>query len=284
MLFPKDFLIEIARSDQWETSGPLARTSKEILCLFTDPNILREIMESVKIRQRPLFKWMLLALPSCYFTIPSEKRRGIDSLLSSMLVDSTPYLSPDIPSGSQFICGDMVCQHVYEKKWASSIDIYAPCEYTKNGCYISQDIMFTIYATETQNPERVIESFDISIVQQGILGTDYFLTPLAFYTQCWQEIVVTPDYSKLKSPGDINDHETWNHTFWDYTVIHVTSHEKSDLPFHNCKACAYMRKLTMQITFLMSWTEKVCQYKERFESFSIVYCKPPPICNINVIP
>lgn len=222
-------------------------------------------------RQRPLFKWLLLALPSCYFTIPSEKQRGI----STLLVNNMTYLLPYILSGSQFVSGGMVCQHVYGKKWRSDIDIYINCEYIEGRRYTYQGNLLDIHVTDTQNLERVIENFDLSIVQQGILGGDYFLTPLAFYTQCWHEIVVIPNESNIQYTipklDDNNGPSIENRTLWQYINLHRELHEQNNCAYHKCEKCARVQWMPE----LIMWKERVRRYNERFKSFSIVYCKSP---------
>lgn len=233
-------------------------------------------MESVKSRECPLFKWMRFALPSCYFNLNGRHGDGNLSLIPDMVVDGTGHLLHDIPSDEQFVSGGIVCQHIYEKTWPSDIDIYVPRKYIQGGQYGTyQNNLFHIHPVDGHPLERVIEDFDLSIVQQGFLCNEYFLTPLAFYTQCWHEIVAVPSESNIQYRMPIfvgnESFKMMSRTMWYYIDEHRKSHQENNQSFHECEMCARVQGLPE----LTAWKERVCKYSARFESFTIVYCKHP---------
>lgn len=266
MSFPIELYIEIARNDRWQISGSFARASKTMLAAFVDANILREIMDSVKCLRCPLFKWMRFALPSCYFNTPKSKK---DAVLSPM----TRMLDNTFRSGTYLISGGIVCQHIYGKEWQSDIDVYVPrCRVQSEEYATYQNSRYDIHPVDTDRLERVIEDFDLSIVQQGFMSDEYFLTPLAFYTQHWHEIVAMPRESNInyRMPERDATFKMMSRTLWYYINLHQELHHEYKQPFHECDLCDRVQGMTE----LIKWRERVCKYSERFKSFSIIYCKP----------
>jgi len=269
-ILPVECLIEIARQGNWLMSGPLARCSKASLLQFTNPSVLKEIILSIKVTNSRLVKWLVLALPSKYFYFL------IEGAVNPLKPDPCILKNEGLLGQNIFVSGGSVCQNVYHLEWKADIDIYVDKKYITERTSISRNgKVFDIVPT-CHMIERVIENFDLSIVQQGFMGDIYYLTPLSFYTQFNKEIIAMPNETNIQytepchvGAGKI-DYILRTVDIWHYIEYHEMHHKL--LRFHECNKC-----VCFNIDLIISWYSRVKKYCDRFPNFTIAYCKPPNI-------
>lgn len=267
MALPTDMMIEIARQDKWLLSGSMARCSKQMLQEFVTPCVLKEIIESIKFCKGRLFKWLGFALPATYYPVLKEPIRSLS--YSTMVKDELISTASDI-----FVSGGSVCQKIYQLEWEADIDIYVEDKYLRERRIVYVDKKkIDIFPTSLSRIERVIENFDLSIVQQGFLGEIYYLTPLSCYTQNYKEIIVMPNESNIEYQWVVEQNGrfvsiTRTVDIWHYIHIHKFQHPV-EADFHRCEECRYCQNLEI----VSLWNKRVQKYCERFPSFTITYCQ-----------
>lgn len=278
---PHELLLEIMRVDGWCMSGAMARTSKSMLLLFTEPSVLREIVITVN-QGGVLFRWLLLALPCSLLTT----RIGGDASTKDVMTLKEPvFISPDIVLGYEctqsFVTGGAVCQHLYAREWESDIDIFVYPIVEEDGISIDKRLSIKdghsridIVPSAFVEMERVMERFDLSIVQQGYYrhhSKILYCTPLALYTAQWHVIVALPTNECIQyNDGHLHERIV---DIWYYIDIHNRDHQGDANPYHACVQCNENQS-SGHLPF-MRWRERMCKYNTRFPDFNILYCKAP---------
>lgn len=276
MLLPLDIIFNISKYDNWVSSGPIARCSKHTLRMFTTPFILNEIIESIKRRGCCLFKWLVIALPSSYIIPDDLTFYNVSNIIQSVKETINPRvftgIIPDIPISDRFITGGHVCKALYKCKWESDIDIYVKDRYIKVRIFTRyNNKKIDIIPTQLPHIESVIEDFDISITQQGLLDDCYYLTPLSLFTWYHGEIIAMPHESNIQYNFSQNHGSIKIVTkdIWYYINIHKNNHIGPDIPFHQCTKCGFLLKP------ICTWKERIKKYSSRFPYFIITYIPPP---------
>lgn len=275
---PIELFIDIARFDSWIMSGALARCCKEALRLFLDPRILREIVTFIKHIKGRLFKWLVFALPSKYFITPmvaesAQRVIGCVEIPHSLVFGTALFPTTD---NDRFFSGGRVCQAVYQQKWKCDIDVYVNDHVTETRRYIRGlgEFLDIIPTARRLHMERVIQKFDISIVQQGYRGNEYYLTPLSLYTLYTSDIIAKPTIDNIIyhlptfADGKYFETTVTTRDIWHYVQVHEEKHKNSE--FHVCTECH-----TQNISEIVEWRKRIEKYKARFPSFTISYCEPP---------
>ena len=270
-----DIFLNIARQSKWELSGLIARCSLSLLFMFLTPVVLIEIIGDIKgdLRNR-LPKWLTYDFPAEYMKFPPRFKQ-------EEIYASLPY-KPQ--SRHEFITGGCITQKIYGLSWESDIDIYC-----HRGTYDNHNIenIDRIETTEVRL-ERVIENFDMSIVQQGYLNNKYYLTPLALYTFYTKDIIVcpcnfnityrVPDKILTNNPqlqrvaeGGCNDMSHIKRNIWFYIHKHEDNNdsEHSGVTFDECGLCNSFIYDDIDV-----WRKRVKKYRKRFPEFTFTYCRP----------
>lgn len=268
LLFPTEILLEIARADDWLVSGTTARCSTELLREFTRADILKEILESIKASpKRQLLCWLTLSLPVAYFhTVP---------IIPESPWGSSKYgLLCTVPS-QLFVSGGIICQQVYKQEWECDIDVYMTHNRISKSKIVCDDLdKLDLLHVSCEEVDRVIENFDISIVQQGFLANAYYMTALSLYTQHHKEIIIMPNEhnTQYRFLGK-HDYKMHVRDIWHYIEIHDSGepdyfmgHDNG--PFHRCTTC----RLPDQ---LVQWKKRIIKYIDRFPTFAVSYCRSP---------
>jgi hypothetical protein len=247
-LFPMELLLEIARSD-WSLSGAIARTCHALLRLFTSHSILKEMIDAIKTSGRPLFKWLTFALPFSFVSTSPSPKQPLKSYEKGALLS-----------------GGFVCQLIYNKSWESDVDIFVPRQWcTSRKSEMQDGLTLDVISKQTTPIQRVLETFDLSIVQQGFVDDVYYVTPLAIYTRHFSEIIATPCAANISY--NVQRHKITRNVFH-YIALHYSF--KHDAEFHECKESlcnGWMKEL-------VAWKSRVAKYHARFPSFPIVYIQP----------
>lgn len=278
---PHELLLEITRVDRWCMSGAMARTSKDMLLRFTEPSVLREIMIVVNQADGVVFRWLLFALPCSFLTT----RYGGDASKKEVMMLKEPiFISPfvviDHKYTQSFVTGGAVCQRLYAREWTSDIDIFVhfieeeDVDLDKRMYCRDNHGLFEITPSPFAKIERVMERFDLSIVQQGYYrhhSETLYCTPLALYTAQWHEIVAIPtneciEYNDGHSHKRIVD-------IWHYIDIHNRDHKGDANPYHTCVKCDENQS-SRHMPFVR-WRRRMRKYSSRFPEFNILYCKAP---------
>lgn len=281
---PHELLLEITRVDRWCMSGAMARTSKDMLLRFTEPSVLREIIIAVNQADGVVFRWLLFALPCSFLT--TTRYGGGASKKDVMTLNEPVCILPDVVLGYEctqsFVTGGAVCQRLYAREWASDIDVFVHSIAKEEGISAEKRLSLwdehcqyiDIVPSEFVDMERVMERFDLSIVQQGYYrhhSETLYCTPLALYTAQWHEIVAIPTNECI----EYNDGHSHKHIvdIWHYIDIHNRDHQGDANPYHACIQCN-LNQSSGHIPF-MRWRERMCKYSSRFPEFNILYCKAP---------
>lgn len=292
VILPVDVLIYISRLDDWEMSGPFARSSKTVLRAFTEKSILREMVTHAITKERPLFRWLLFGLPSCWISDivwPTNpvKLPSVDKLFKKMHF----YMRPNITANQCLISGGTVCQKLYGKEWEADMDLFIPLvgKRSTRMLVIYEDMKEADLVTKQFFPgeiQRSLDTFDLSIVQQGFVGDLFYQTPIALYSFLWQEIVALPDdvnmqYVKLwnKDGTQVGRPREVVVNIWEYIERHQNDHVVNlPIRYHECTKChpeSSRNKSLEHAGALTVWADRVVKYARRFPKFPIVYCRPP---------
>lgn len=256
----EELLVVIARHGDWLESGPLARSSHSLMLCFTTPAILIEIVASIKRADRPLLRWLCFALPAQFCT--------------NALFPPPPIL-PTIVSDDVFMSGSYVCRALYCAEWApADVDVYTACLpplVSAKNPFLYPDIHYT----GDSPPQRVIENFDLSIVQQGFL-TDgsCWVTPLSLYTRAMRDMIAMPHGENMQYDFDVAQRGDpvmicATRDIWFYLERNVYA------PPCDCTFIAPHPKYAHSWRPLNEWCERVKKYTTRFPAFTLAYCKPP---------
>lgn len=279
-MFPVELFVHIARLDNWRVSGPLARSSRSFLMEFTQPSVLKEIVNAHKM-DIALPKWLTFALSSCYLPLPVQLEERIALYLrdDSISLDTSSRFADNI-----FVTGGHVCQRIYGLQWESDVDVYTHTDLSQVStiCQASYEGMaLDLHATTHSPIYAVIESFDLSIVQQGFIGRMFVLTPLALYTQVYCEIVAIPSISNIqyRMPRGRGGFDNISRDIWHYIKSHRDHQHQTNLAFHDCSICSR----TQGMVPLLEWKARVKKYCERFPSFTISFCRAPAITHTQTV-
>ncbi len=266
---PLECLLQVARID-WLSSGPLARTCKHNLRALTHPEALRELVDWVKqTRARPPL-WLHLSLPyELICSGPMTKR--IQSILPQLRAMVSKR--PAVTGKDVCLTGGYVARQLYGHEWYCDIDLFASFddEDPRRVAVFdpANNLEWDLVRMWMMPPDRVIEGFDHSLVQQGYCTVDdrFYLTPLALYTYEWGEVLLMPTATSLyynmwlqcskeltqscRSPwGAINKHAL--------TCTHRLSQ------FHDCPRCPADKHQRR-------WCERIRKYVARFPDFKFTY-------------
>jgi len=269
---PSELLIEICRVDNWQESGVFARCSHQMLRAMTRPDILKEIVDSIKSARLRLLRWLLFSIPSAFlFPSSSMETKALNPVIGFV----SRELSIGVPDF--FVTGGHICQELYGVYWdGSDIDVYVNrCDILTRRVIPEDGSLLDLHLTHSPRLECVIEDFDLSIVQQGLLGECYYQTPLSLYTWTHKEIIVMPRESNIsyKVPGE---EELRTVDIWHYIATHRDEH--TEALFHRCEECyCHNREV------ITKWNKRVKKYCDRFPGFSLAYCQPPTACSSNLL-
>lgn len=288
-LLPDDILVHLARIGEWLLSGSVARCNKSLLRRFTTLEILGEIVHAIVASERVILKWLLLALP--------------DTLIGTRTVykpsDTVVGLELDHPGG--FISGGAVCRMVYDKQWDSDVDVWVHCDSEADAgrkalmrvtswCSADDDsqsssaptplkmVQFDVVYHTRPEPERCIENFDLSIVQQGYFQgerNEVYSTPLALYSRQHNHIVALPSRECI----EYNDGSgrTRLVDIWYYIDKHRANHRNDEnelVAYHECKQCDDDGSSGHEP--FQRWRARMKTYASRFTGFPITYCRTQP--------
>lgn len=144
----------------------MARTSKTMLKHFTGAGVLGEIVSAI------VLKWLLLALPA--------------TLIGPRIVMKPATASIEELGLPGFVSGGAVCAMVYGKHWDSDTDVWVHCteecdpgRHAIVGTGTNPAHFDVVYHTRV-DPERCIEHFDLSIVQQGYFQGNVLATTVTY--------------------------------------------------------------------------------------------------------
>jgi hypothetical protein len=304
--FPSELFVSIARIDGWLISGSLARTSKYMLRLFTQQDVLSQIINSLLDAFEPrLLRWLTLSLPASLLSIEKDILPKPSSSWS------------ELAYWGGVLTGGTVTKHTYNRKWDSDIDIFVPycddvnrrkqvtvseeTEYFDVACrvtrphekkydFVSQhiyvpffenvaekrDIYFDIVPTVLENTERCIECFDMSIVQicYQLKEASYFLTPLALHSLRNKVIILIPTLEPISYMLPFTGTRKISRTIWHYINLHRIDHDQSYF-YHNCPMCAQQADGSEGHGQYKKIRDRIEKYAKRFPDYVIIYCKPP---------
>ena len=203
----------ILEYNEWISCGAWARTCKYWMKKLTSPNIVAAILgQKSGIIIEDLPKWLFYALPVSFIgdapehfywdTYQSKRTNGI-------------YLPENKEQGvCYFYTGGDVSKHLYDRKWVSDLDIWTNDLHVKvspehknpvqnrenrrNGYIQVNDLMDIVIKPDRSIPlQRCIETFDISLVQNGFLATgssyispQFYCTPLSVYSYRHHQLLI----------------------------------------------------------------------------------------------
>jgi hypothetical protein len=270
---PPDIAVEIARLDQWQCSGAFARCSKLMLSAFTTPSILREIVHSLRESKRRILRWLTLALPSTLVSsasLPLIPWRRLTTLVESMFSHVTSLGGLEAVTRSEvFLSGGALCRIIYDREWQSDVDLFLSSPSLNGREFVSHPDdtgPIDLIPARISEAERVIEQFDLSLVQQGILGDGvYYTTVMALYSYTQRDIVVMPRVSNIWYPIDddgskisITDDQLW-------AMVDPESPKWRE--WHEDKV----------IHAVDNWRFRLKRFSDRFPDFKVRLCRPPLI-------
>jgi hypothetical protein len=249
-----------------------------LLRLFTNPVVLKEILDYTKSLDVPMLKWLCFALPSKFLFAVSEP-------LSLHLRHGWPF-GETLNTGWQplFITGGFVCQRIYKTQWEGDIDICVSNKLVKERMAYSHDDgqILDIIPSYHEHIERMIEHFDLSIVQQGFLGEIYYRTPLSIYTEAHHDIIAMPtDVSVQYMTFHMTPLGTRESHFKTVDIgSYITTHNNkcdAKIMFHECDTCISVNAIDEAAAGgypMHKWIERARKYTRRFPSFTFSYCRP----------
>ena len=287
--WPIELLIHIARQSNWYLSGPFARCSKSMFVAFTEKGILGEIISSIKATYgRPMLRWLVLALPS--FMYPNETLSITNLYNECSVVDFLAIYYPK-KKIDPFVGGDKLCGEIYEKVVRPVSTIFMP-RYTHSlsrvhrSCFLNDDdIRIHDVPWLDRDPERIIETVDHSLIQQGFIGQTYYQTPLAVYTRLYKDVAIMPSDENIQpeSNGFTIRDPTPPINIWQYIDYHVK--EK-----HECEAITTCGSCTNNLFIVdcdnngdyvhvnpflvIDWFDRVDTIMEKFSDFTFFWCRP----------
>lgn len=260
-----DVMLLIARVSKWQMSGPMARTSKEMLRLFTRKEVLHDIMKDIMATDGVLLRWLLLSLPY------------------SLLFGDTPpqplaNLSQVTFEKPSFVTGGAVCQQFYHKSWYSDIDVFiqfSTVYHKRKQIYVCcQCIDLVPCLTDIT---RCIEQFDLSVVQMGYCHEkcEHYATPLALYTFQHNVLVVIPTKELINYTVPFTGMKQGS-TIWTYIDRHEKSHDKQ-FAYHECPTCEDDATHGRGHRCFVRCRRRIQKYVARFPDFEMIYCKASPL-------
>lgn len=279
---PLEFYYEVARaSPDWVLSGQLARTCKSLLQYFTRPGVLAVILDHLKTTQRPLLRWLCIALPQRFM----YDAHSIDRLSPLLWKDAQIDLEDYIGEGFHFlITGGCVAQILHGVSWKCDIDIFVEKDrIDERDQRAAAGREFDFVPGAFDELQRELDCFDLSVVQQGFLSTDdrnLYRTPLSLYTECTREIIVIVDdesvfynnkechHTDVLPPREMEAMKNYGNC----ALAHVRKHNGMGHgnPFHDCDVC-----FPKQSGAITRWRRRICNYRDRFPEYKISYCEPP---------
>lgn len=245
---PLDCFLCIARADDWLCSGELASTSRLLLRALLEKSVLREIVESCGRRGYAL-RWLSFALPH--------------SLIGGLVPAGVETLYRGLPAQNMVMSGGAVCQLLYDKEWESDIDCF------RNGARTLLEWWkrpIDVHQVSVVCVERVIESFDLSIVQQAWDGVEWWRTPLSLYTQQWRTMIAFP--SSCRYDASARDNCGAMLALWTQIWAHDTKCHNGAL--HRCACVDLLGGVAGH------WMKRIAKYARRFPDFTVVYLRREP--------
>ncbi len=279
-----DILLEIARSSEWLLSCRMARLSKHLLRLFTGKEVLGEIVASIIKSDRIMFRWLTLALPDTL----------IGSCIVAKPVAKASIIELDRPG---FVSGGAVCRMVYERQWDSDIDIWVHWSATEaeergnggdsrrfpvirmldinKGGDDANAVLFDVVYHLREQPERCIENFDLSIVQQGYFqsdSTEAYSTALALYSRQHSRILALPSRECIDYTGALSARYVVD--IWYFIDKHCKEHGGTPSTYHACDQCDADE--SRGHIYFRRWRNRMKEYVKRFPDFPVTYCRTAP--------
>lgn len=232
-----------------------------MLGLFTTPAILQAIIDALP--NGVLWRWLLLALPdSLLCTKAAEK-----PLALGLPVDST-----GVP---MFVTGGAVCQRVYGLEWASDVDLWTT-ESARALIVLPEGSFIDLVEHKRKEAERCIESFDLSIVQQGYYEPSKiaYSTPLASYSVQCRKIIAIPTRQCIEYTGEQDERGKRikrEVNIWYYIEKHTRLHRAG--AYHTCQECEEDPSTGHEP--FQPWRKRMREYTSRFPDFPVIYCREP---------
>ncbi len=293
LAWPLELCVEVARHDWAGLSGPMARTCRAALALFVQRDVLGAIVHACVARGRML-RWLLLALPC--------------GLMPGAPVCDTVECGEAVTHlRHAFVTGGAVAQAVYQKAWLGDVDIW--CTDSDGLRDLGGDVVTLDVGEKTtlvsrvegdvgvdvdivrvaQYPERRIERFDLSVVQQGYFHAtgEAYCTPLALFSYQWRELVALPSRECIEyfpfglrhnRPGQGRTVDVWYYIEKHHRRHHVIRDkalwQQARNTYHSCTTCQ-QDPSTGHAPF-MRWRARMQTYVARFDDFAAVhYCHAP---------
>lgn len=299
-VFPNDIFLDIARQSDWKESGAIARCSRSLLRMFLMPVILAEIVDHFKKNKRyRMLKWLVFSLPYEFMRLPV----GYYGLLNPEELYKTLDIQPQ--SRHEFITGGYITQDIYGLEWESDIDIFCHHGIYSNEPrkdppmhphkYIDRIYSYVLHL------ERVIEKFDMSIVQHGYLHDKFYLTPLALYTMHYNDIIVSPSNLNIKydvptravkaNPklepftqilSESPNKRLLKHDIWYFITQHLLIHVGNEHHANTFDKCVQCKELCDYHRKISKWCKRVRKYRKRFPKFTFSYILPSVFHKIDV--
>lgn len=182
---PNDMIAVILARDGWKSCGPLARTSRSWMRRLTAPGfVLRLIAETASAQDELIHEtlpaWLFYALPGHLvgdapaFTW-SQYAAGRTDLVFPLNLLHEKY----------FYTGGDVAQRLHGKTWQADVDVWTTDAQLRVAKLADGDTTHNwdfVFKSDAKAPtQRCIETFDLSVVQQGFLQAGYDAEPV-FYT------------------------------------------------------------------------------------------------------
>lgn len=305
VVFPHETLIEIVRQSGWVLAGCFARCSKQMLFALTRKEVLREIIESIKAREKPvLFAWLSFPLPS--YLIPMEKEdiggalilntencilaaeKGVDWMRGKLGLQDGPAIRRD----GCFFTGSAIAARVYNRRPATShtneLHIYDTCVESSGAPSISsfvrtQDECLGVFykhilgADHTAMIGYVVEQQRFSYEQVGHTDGVFYQTPIAMYTYHWHDILYALEDQIFEVfDATRSDRVPQRGPIWTLAKNHTTIDDSHTEPFHQCIECRWHRARTLpDVSILNQWARHVDFHIAGYTDFTLSYCCRP---------
>jgi hypothetical protein len=278
---PDDVIKLIIIADDWYKSGTFMACSKNWLLFMTNDDSLKSMMGQIMKEGRRPFRWLTQSLPSKLLKLPFKPpdRQELDGSILEKIWSEMP---PKASGGDYIVTGGHIVKQIYNTTWESDIDIFYEKQRV-DGHYANHDMILCINAM-TGSPNfggydiivkdmevyRMIETFDLSIVMMGVVGNDFFITPLALYTYFTKIIIAMPYQPLVEYFVNDTDHYERHSAIPRYIKEHQMDGHTGQ--FHHCEKCNRDDiSLGSRVPLARVWRERVLKYEKRFPEFSIEY-------------